>query len=80
MKITMMVVLILTIAAISHLAMAARPAHRDASEQLSHQTEHPPALLLTSSRNMWVSILIALIIATACLGIAIFVMQPAELI
>ena len=81
MKITLMVVLMLTIAAISHLALTRMPTKYEAATQLSLGTERPSPRLVMGSRNMWLSIVAAVItIAAACLGIAVLVLQEAEVV
>jgi hypothetical protein len=78
MKITLMVVLILTIAGISHLALMQKPRHRGATEQLPRGVRRALLHFVTSSQNMWISIIAVVIIAAICLGITVIVMQPAE--
>ena len=80
MKLSLMVVLILTIATISHLSMTGRPGPREAAEELPRGMQRVPPRSTMGGRNMWISIFVAVVTAAVCLGIALFVMQPAELI
>ena len=75
-----MVFLILTIAAISHFAIKERPKQREAPEQALCGMEFPSTLLVMSSRNMWLSIVAAVIVAATCIGIALLLMQPIALV
>ena len=85
MKISLMVLLIATIAALSHLAISENPAGRVATGQPSRGLSSIPLRLAMGGRkirdrNMWISIFVVVVITAVCLGIAAFMMQPPELI
>jgi len=80
MKISLMVLLILTIAALSHLGITGSSKAREATDQLPHGAVSVPVPAAIEGRNMWISIFAAVVIAAVCLGIAAIVMQPAELV
>jgi hypothetical protein len=80
MKISLMILLIVTIAALSRLAITGSPTGRVAADQLPRGMESILPRSAIGGRNMWISIFTVAAIAAVCLGIAAFLMQPAELV
>ena len=79
MKISLMVLLILTIAELAHFAMIGSPKVHEATVEFPGRTASVPPRSAIGTRNMWISIFAAVTIGAACIGIAAFLMQPAEL-
>jgi hypothetical protein len=75
-----MVLLIITIAALSHLATTGSQAERVATDQLPLGIESITPRSAIGDRNMWISIFAVAVITAVCLGIAAFLLQPAEVV
>ena len=78
MKILLMVLLIVTIAALSHLATTKIPTVRVAYEGRIRKMGHGASSFKIGSRTMWISIFAIISVAALCLAIGAFLMQPAE--
>lgn len=78
MKIAIMVLLIVTIAALSHFALAQRRYARWRQGLPTDGTTNFPWLVVKGVRAMWISIFAIAIVAAICFGVASLWAQPIE--
>jgi hypothetical protein len=80
MKMSLMILLIIAIVALSHVAVIRSLAERVATDRLPRGIGSVLQRWATEGRNMWISIFAIVIAAAVCVGIVTFLMQPAELV